>query len=262
MRKILEFQKNIPGELDLIQPLPESHIPYRDLILKPEYTRFKYSLPRGSSTFRVLPAIKGTTQWMTHIDAISHQNGRHANPKKIQSSAQSSAVCVFDRAREWMGKNKPELLYSKKNPNGHRLWGSKIAACWIIFGDSNRHSLGILLTSAFAGSAQNSNTGLGYQIHKLACQNPELLDSDAGYQIKATRSYSAGSKIPQTELAVCQSEKSLNEALGELTADDLNLICPIGDTIRQVSEELEWVLLAATIGQDLTDKIRAAHTSA
>ena len=199
---------------------------------------------------------------MTQIDAISHAHGRHANPKNIQSSAQSSAVCAFDLAREWMRRNQPELLYSKANPTGHKLWSSKIAACWILVGDSEHYSLGILLASAFAGSRQSTKTGLGYEILQLVSQNNHLLDADSGYQIKATRSFASGSKIPQTELNVCQSEKSLNEALGELSADDLKLVCPIGDTIRQVSVELEWVLLAATIGQDLTDKIRATYTSA
>ncbi len=258
MRKLIEFQTHTPGELSLIQAMPESHIPFRDLVLKPDYTGFKYSIPRGSSVFRVLPAITENKQWMMQIDAISHAHGRHANPKNIEPSA----VCVFDLARKWMSKNRPELVYSNKNPSGFKLWASKVAACWVIVGDSDHYSLGILLTSAFAGSKENSNTGLGYQIQKLVSQNPELLDADAGYQIKATRSFSPGSKIPQTELTVCQSEKTLNEALGELSAEDLNLICPIGDTIRQVSVDLEWVLLAATIGQDLTDKIRAAYTTA
>jgi hypothetical protein len=259
MRKTIEFQAHTPGELELIQPLPaSSHVPFRDIILKPEYTGHKHTLPRGSSTFRILPAIKGSSKWMTHIDAISHKNGRHAHPKSIDPF-----VCsVFDIAREWLKQNKPEELYSKDNQNGHKLWTSSVAACWILVGEGENTELRILLASAFAGSRQSARAGLGHQIMKLVRDNDQLLDADSGYQVQATRSFSSGSKFPQTELSVSRSAHSLNQALGELSPEDLALVCPIGDTIRQVSIELEWVLLAATIGQDLTDKIRAATTSA
>ncbi len=259
MKKIIEFQINTPGELELIQPLPvSSHAPFRDIVLKAEYAGYKYTLPRGSSTFRILPAIKGSSKWMTHIDAISHKNGRHAHPKSINPFACS----VFDIAREWLKQNQPELLYTKNNQNGHKLWASSVAACWILVGEGENTQLHILLNSAFAGSRQSSRAGLGYQISELVRHNSQLLDADAGYQVQVTRSFSPGSKFPQTELSVSRSARSLNQALGELSSEDLNLVCPIGDTIRQVSIEHEWVLLAATIGQDVTDKIRAATTSA
>lgn len=259
MRKIIEFQTHTPGELELIQPLSASlHVPFRDIILKPEYAGHKYTLPRGSSTFRILPAIKGSSKWMTHIDAISHKNGRHADPKSINPFACS----VFAVAREWLKQNQPKLLYSKTNQDGHKLWSSPVAACWILVGEGENTQLHILLNSAFAGSRQSSRAGLGFQISELVRHNSQLLDADAGYQVQATRSFSPGSKFPQTELSVSRSAHSLNQALGELSSEDLNLVCPIGDTIREISIEHEWVLLAATIGQDVTDKIRAATTSA
>lgn len=259
MRKIIEFQTHTPGELELIQPLPaSSHVPFRDIVLKAEYAGYKYTLPRGSSTFRILPALKDSSKWMTHIDAFSHKNGRHADPKSINPFTCS----VFAIAREWLKQNQPEMLFSKNFPNGHKLWASSVAACWILVGEGENTQLHILLNSAFAGSRQSTRAGLGYQISELVRHNSQLLDADAGYQVQVTRSFSAGSKFPQTELSVSRSARSLNQALGELSSEDLNLVCPIGDTIRQVSIEHEWVLLAATIGQDVTDKIRAATTSA
>jgi hypothetical protein len=35
-------------------------------------------------------------------------------------------------------------------------------------------------------------------------------------------------------------------------------VCPIENIIRQIDAEHEWALLAATIGQDVTAKIRAS----
>lgn len=258
MKRIIEFQAHTPGELELIQPLPAtSHVPFRDIILKPEYAELKYTLPRGSSTFRVLPAIKGSQKWLTHIDAISHMNGRHSHPNNTQPSASS----VFDLAREWLKQNQPEMLYSKTNQIGHKLWTSPVAACWVLVGEAENTELRILLASAFSGSRQSVRAGVGHQILELIRHNNQLLDADAGYQIKVTKSFSAGSKFPQTELSVARGTQSLNQSLGELSSDALNLVCPIGDTIRQITIEHEWVLLAATIGQEVTDKIRAAYTS-
>ncbi len=257
MKKIIEFQTHKPGELELISPLqPFTHAPFRDLILKPEYGGLKYTLPRGTSTFRILPAIKGNPEWMAQFDALNHANGRHAHPTTIEESASS----VFDTAGKWLRKNQPELTYSKSNPTGHKLWASRLAACWILVDGAEHPELRILLASAFAGSKQGAKSGLGHQILELVRQNSQLLNAEEGYYVKVTRSYPAGSKFPETQLSVNRTATSLNESLGELSSQDLNLVCPIGNAIRQIDTEHEWALLADTIGQDVTDKIRAAST--
>ncbi len=255
MKKIIEFQQNAPGELELISPLPaSSHTPFRDLILKPEYAGFKYTMPKGTSTFRVLPAIKGSPHWMASIHALSHANGRHAHPKTTQASASG----VFDTAQAWLKQHEPEMLYSKASPTGHKLWTSPLAACWILVDGPGQPKLRILLASSFAGARQGAKSGLGHQILELVRQNSHLLDTDEGYQVRITRAYSAGNKFPETDLSVTCTTTSLNECLGELSSDDLRLVCPIVNTIRQIDTEHEWALLAATIGQDTTAKIRAA----
>ena len=258
MKKIIEFQQHTPGELELISPLQASpHAQFRDLILKPDYAGLKYTLPMGTSTFRILPAIKGSPQWMAAIHALSHANGRHSHPKTTQASATS----VFDAAQAWLKHHEPEMLYSKSSPGGHRFWTSPLAVCWILVDGPGQPKLRILLASAFAGSRQGTRSGLGHQILELVTQNSQLLDADEGYQIRVTRAYSAGSKFPETQLTVNPTATSLNECLGELSSDDLRLVCPIENTIRQIDTECEWALLAATIGQDATAKIRAAATA-
>lgn len=257
MKKIIEFQQHKPGELDLISPLPASpHAPFRDLILKPEYAELKYALPKGTSTFRILPAIKGSPQWMASIHALSHANGRHAHPKTTQPSAAS----VFDIAQIWLKQNQLEMVYSKLTPTGHKLWTSPLAACWILVDGPGQPKLRILLASAFAGSRQGAKSGLGHQILELVRQNRHLLDADEGYQVRITRAYSAGNRFPETHLSAIRTTTSLKECLGELSSDDLRLVCPIGDTIRQIDTEHEWALLATTIGQDVTARIRAVST--
>ncbi len=255
MKKIIEFQENTPGELDLISPLPASaHTPFRDLILKPEFAELRYTLPKGTSTFRILPAIKGSPHWMASIHALSHANGRHAHPKTTQASASS----VFDTAQAWLKQHQPEMLYSKGTPGGHKLWTLPLAACWILVDGPVQPKLRIILASAFAGARQQAKSGLGHQIPELVRQNRHLLDADEGYQVRVTRAYPVGNKFPETQLSVNRTDSSLNECLGKLSSEDLRLVCPIGNTIRQIDPEHEWALLAATIGQDTTEKIRAA----
>lgn len=259
MKKVIEFQVHTPGKLELKSPLqPSNYIPFQDLLLAPEYSGKKYTLPKGTSTFRLLPALKGSDVWMASIDALDHGNGRHVHPKTFQPGAES----VLDTAKAWLKKHEPSLLYSKAEPTGHKFWIQKVAACWILIDGPPTPELRILITSEFPGSRQVAKPGLGHKLKELVQNKPELMDPNAGCQIKVTRAYSAGSKYPETQIAVHHTSTSLNEALGELSSEDLASVCPIMDTIRKTDTEQEWALLANAIGQDLVDKIRAATTAA
>lgn len=255
MKKLIEFQICKPGELDLISPLqPSNYVPYQDLVLQPDYSGLKYTLPKGTSTFRILPPI-GSGFWKANIDAYDHDHGRHADP----SFADPAATSVFDVARNWLRRNQPEALYSKTNPEGHKLWTSKLFACWILIDGPEPPELRLLIASAFAGGARSvAPPALGHQITQLVSQNKQTMEPDQGYQVKVTRSYSAGSKFPKTELSLHCSAVPIKDCIGELSAEDLNRLCPIRDTVRQIDAEQEWALLANAIGQDLAAKIRAA----
>jgi len=102
---------------------------------------------------------------------------------------------------------------------------------------------------------------LGHRLLELVRQNIQLLDANDGYQVRITRAYAAGNKFPETQLTVDRTTTSLNEFLGGLSSEEFRMVCPIGNTIRQIDTEHEWALLAATIGQDVTAKIRAASTA-
>ncbi len=256
MKKPLEFQVHEPGKLELIQPVrPSNRTPFQDLLLKHEYTGCKYTLPKGSSSFRLLPAIKGSPNWMQKVTALDHCNGRHTHPKSLRPDAPPS---VFDLAEQWLKQHQPQALWSKSNPNGYKLWGGQVAACWVLVDAPQVPKLGILIASTFGGSKQVPVAGLGYQIQDMVRKNPELLDPDEGSQITVTRSYEPGSKYPHTHLVWNQTNRSLNECLGDLSAEDLKLVCPIQDTIRQIEFDREWMLLSRVIGSELTEKIRDA----
>lgn len=251
MKTPIEFQPSSPNLISALTP--SSHQPFKDLLLKPRYAEKKYSLPKGTTTFRVLPPLMGTDIWMTTIHALDHNQGRHTHPKTTQSGATS----VYDIAREWLQQNQPDTLYRKNNPSGHKLWSSQLTATWIIIEGPEPPELRILVASDFAGSARSAaSAGLAHRIKEQVRQTPALLDPNAGYQLKLTRAYKPGSKYPETHISTNHTSASLGDLLGQLNAEDLNLICPIAETVRQVDAHEEWSLLAHVIGQELVDKIR------
>lgn len=247
MKNALEFQTHQPGELELIQPVT-NRAPFQDLILKHDFTRYKYTIPRGSNSFRLLPALNGSPSWYAPVRTLDHGHGRHAH----------SGSSVFEVARKWMLQHQPELLYSKANPNGYKLWGSQLMANWVLVEGIDKTKLGILISSAYSGSAQAPTKGLGYQIRQLVSNNPQLLDPDQGFEITIDRCYHKTERYPQTQLGINQTTRSLNECLATLESADLNAVCPIQDTIRYIEFDREWMLLEKLIGKDLSDKIRSA----
>lgn len=251
MKKPIEFQPSNPNLISALTP--SHHQPFQDLLLKPEYATRKYSLPKGTSTFRLLPGLKGCDHWMAAIASLDHGNGRHPHPK----TALPSATSVYDIARDWLKQHQPDTLYRKNNPSGHKLWSNQLTATWILIEGPEPPELRILIASDFAGSARSgASAGLAHRIKEQVQQNPELLNPDAGYQLKVTRAYSTGSRFPETHISSNQTSTSLNELLAQLTSSDLGAVCPITDTIRQVDTNEEWSLLAKAIGQELADKIR------
>lgn len=114
----------------------------------------------------------------------------------------------------------------------------------------------LLISSAYAGGRQPANPNLAFKIHELVSRNEDVLDLDAGYQVKITRAYSAGSRFPETELSVNQTSTSLNELLGQLPSEDLAQVCPITESIRQIEPKMQWALLANVTGPELAHKIR------
>lgn len=252
MKTPIEFQPSSPNLISALTP--SSHQPFQDLLLKAEYADKKYRLPKGTTTFRVLPPLMGTDVWMTTIHALDHNQGRHPHPKTTHTGATS----VYDIAREWLQQHLPDALYSKNNRSGHKLWSTRLTATWIIIEGPEPPELRILVASDFAGSARSAaSAGLAHRIKEQVRQAPALLDPTAGYQLKLIRAYKPGSRYPETHISTNQTATSLSDLLGQLNSEDLNLICPIADTVRQVDDHDEWSLLAKVIGQELVDKIRS-----
>ena len=257
MKKPIEFKPSTPDQCDIASPWQRPEAQFQDLILKPAYKYLKAKLPQGIYTIRVLPMIQGGKYWWMPIEALPHTKGHHPHPKT--TSSVPDAQSVFDVARSWLKQNAPRSLYDKSTGNGFKLWSNPMAACWLIVQHGNSIHLKLLLASAFAGTRHGRNTGLAHQILMFVKENPDLLNPDTKHAIEITRSMIEGGLFPETRLQLKTMNHTLNETIAELPSEELRMICPIEQTIRQIEPEEEWKLLERTIGSEWTSKIRAAN---
>ena len=86
----------------------------------------------------------------------------------------------------------------------------------------------------------------------------ELLDPESMCELQITRSMPKNSEYLETEFQLIQSDRSLNECIAELPAEQIRMVCPVEQTIRQIDQDDEWKLLEKAIGSQWTDKIRSS----
>jgi len=251
MKKNIEFKESNNDTTDLLSRWTKPKNQFDDLILKPEYTHAKARLPEGTSTIRVLPAIKGGLCWWIPIHALSYPGGQHAHPKTHEPNTQS----VFDEARAWFRENAPKALYTKSAGKGFKLWTQPMAACWLLVTNNGQTDLKLLVASAFTGTTER-RPGLAHQLMEFVQSHQELLNPDAMHAIEVTRSLPEDGKYMETEFQIVESEHSLNECIAELPSEQIRMVCPVEHAIRQIEKDEEWKLLEKAIGIQWTDKIR------
>jgi len=255
MKKNIEFKESNNDTTDLLSRWTKPKNQFDDLILKPEYTHAKARLPEGTSTIRVLPAIKGGLCWWIPIHALSYPGGQHAHPKTHEPNTQS----VFDKARAWFKENAAKALYTKSAGKGFKLWSQPMAGCWLLVTRDGKTDLRLLVASAFAGTNEKKS-GLAYQLMEFVHQHQELLDPEAKIEIQLARSLPKGSKYLETELQKVESEHTLDECIAELPSEQIRMVCPVEQTIRRIEPEDEWKLLEKAIGTPWMDRIRESST--
>lgn len=251
MKKNIEFQESNTDTPDLISRWTKPKNQFDDLILTPEHRDAKARLPEGKCTIRVLPAIKGGQCWWIPIHALSYTGGQHAHPKTHEPNAQS----VFDLARTWFKQHASKALYTKSAGKGFKLWTQPMAACWLLVTIDGHTNLKLLVASAFAGTTERKPR-LAHQLMKFVQQHQQLLDSEAKCKIEVTRSLPEGGGYLETTFRVLESKHSLAKCIDELPPEQIQMACPVEQTIRQIEFEDEWKLLEKAIGKPWVDKIR------
>jgi hypothetical protein len=233
---------------------------FEDLIFKDEFTNRKLKLETGYNWIRILPALLESNTWMLNIPTINTKHARFAHPRTLQKG--SSA---FDRAYRWFAKNAPDQLYNRNNPTGFRLLCSSLCACWCVVEDkAGKVEVRLFIDSANDG-AKGGSPGLGFLIGLLPKERDEdgnlvedPIQANRGALVCIEKSQPAGVKYPAYTLRAGRLPAPIQSFLDRMDDAEIDVLCPIEQTIRVVTEEEQWQHLARVVGADIASKIRSS----
>jgi hypothetical protein len=236
---------------------------YEDLILSEEYQDRRLQLKMGPNWLRILPAQDKSilSNWLLPVYALTFKEGKFAHPKTLTPNAKS----VFDIAYTWLSKHKPQMLFSKQHTSGVRLLTDPIALFWVAVDEGAGPVFRLLQASGYDGSRGGSQ-GLGYQIWKLACQHalapgefaPDAADPEEGVQICIEKVQAAGAKYPSYRLQRGQNKVPMELVMMKMSKEECEILCPIEQTVRELSTENQWARLATLIPKPVVEEMRAS----
>ncbi len=262
-RNKIEFA---PAPVNGQQSAPWEYKPatiYEDLIFKNEFADRKLKLEAGPNWLRIVPALMTSKHWMLHVPAVSMKHGRFAHPRTFQRGGQ----CVFDRAYRWFAANEPDKLYNRANPSGHRLLCDSLCAFWCLQETkAGAVEARLFIGSSFQGSRKNQ-AGLGFRIWQHLTERDDDVDvvSDPmhpnhGTMICIEKSEPGASRTPVYQIRVGRRSSPIQELLDRMEPSEFDALCPIEDTIRELSDEEQWEHLVRVIGEEAAARIRDAGT--
>ena len=235
--------------------------PYEDLIFKDELADKKLILKNGQNWIRVVPALAGSDNWMTHVTAVAMHHGRFPHPRTFEKGRE----CVFERAYEWFAANAPEQLYNRSNPEGHRLLCDNLCAFWCLLenkagGVESRLFLG----SSRKGSPKNE-AGLGRRIWQMMTEPDHDVDAitdplnpEHGAMICIDKTQAPRAKYPVYHLRVGRQAGPIQNLFDRMESSEFKLLRPIEQTIRELSEDEQYEHLVRVVGADTASEIRSS----
>lgn len=232
---------------------------YQDLILKPEFASRRLKFETGTTWFRIVPALPGSTVgWLQGIHALQYTKGRHIHPKTITPGAKS----VFDHAYAWLKANQPESLYSKANKEGYRLLSDPLSLCWVLAEEEGKHVARLILVSGYDGS-RGGNAGLGHQIWQLAQETDEdgkLLGDPAhpltGVQLCVEKRQTPGARYASYTLKRGRVVAPIQDMLAKMDPEEVAALTPLEEVVHLPTEDEEWDLLLNVLDSETIEKIR------
>jgi hypothetical protein len=262
MKKTIEFKTTNPDEKQGFTPWIKSAqtTKYKDLVIKPEYATRRFSFPSGDTWFRIVPALKASSKnSFLGVHAIQYKGGRHAHARTLTPEHRS----VFDQAYRWFLKHQPEALYSKSNKEeGHRLLADPLLLFWIVTEVQGKPVLRLMLASGYDG-LRGGNEGLGHQIWALSKELDEdgkligdPTDPELGVQICVTKTQAPGSKYATYRLKRGRIPAPVDQILAGMDKEELDLLTPLENVVRILTEEEEWQALEQVIDSETVRKIR------
>ncbi len=231
-----------------------------DLIFKDGFTKLK--LENGPNWFRVVPPMMEADNWMAYVPVVEMGHGRYVHPSAFRENAKSA----FDLAENWYKANAPEEWNSRDNPSGHRFRRRSQAACWcLVENKAGGVHARLFLGSTFEGGGKNgSPAGLGHRLWvKLTEPDPDVdaiadpVDSMEGTMICVEKEQEKGARYPVCHVRVGRRASPIQDLLDRMEPAEFDLLRPVEDTLRELSEEEEWEHLGRVIGGKMADLIRS-----
>ncbi len=235
---------------------------YRNLALKPEFRDRIHRFPVGESTVRVIPPLAGSTHgWLLGCHVLKYVGGQHLHPRSLTPGALS----VFDLAYRWIVKNKPELLFSKRRPDGYRLLADPLSVCGLLVEAPGTRAVTVkwLVAGAYDGS-RGGVPGLGHSIWNVFQGKDKAgkLIADPGDlancpDLVVNRVQPKGARYPSYSLQLGHTPAPISEWLDRMDPSELDLMRPLENVVHIPGAEEEWELLKNVLPPELVAKIRA-----
>lgn len=236
---------------------------YEDLILKPEFEERKLQVPIGQTWLRIVPKQEDSilSSWMMPVHALGFKEGKFAHSKSLKANSKS----VYDIAYAWLHKNKPQMLFSKQHPTGVRLLTDPVALFWCVVDLGQGPVIRLFQASGYDGT-RGGVPGLGFSCWRLATRDPiapgeyspDAADFDQGVQICIEKSQPAEAKYPSYRLFRGQMPVPFGPILDLLSPEEKEVLCPVEQTVRELTPEEQWIKLATMIPKEIVEQIKAS----
>lgn len=266
MKKPIEFINNEGSAPDPIGKSREAG--FKDIVCKEEFRDLAIRFRQGLSWLRFLPSVKGSLfEWMMPLDIHQDIAGTtFASPRSFDPNAHS----VFEAARLWFRRHKPDALYSKEgNQNGLKLYPKRVGASWVIEEQAPEgERLRIFIRSLYDGS-RGGTTGLAYNILREAKSRDnepgsptvgqlihgDIIEPTGGKLVKIERMQSDKSEYANYKIGIGKNPAPINHFMALLTEKENNLIVPLEKTIYIPSEDEQKEILRRYIGDNIFTQI-------
>jgi len=232
---------------------------YEDLILKPEFLERRLRFQPGQTWFRILPALASSKYgWMMPLHVLGFTGGRFCHPRTYARGVKSA----FDSAYAWSKEHVPTALYSKTNKAGVRLLSDPMCLFWVLQEQKGQYTLRLILASAYDGS-RGGAPGLGHKIWALTRQRDEtgapvadVVSAEGGVLVSVEKQQPKGAKYPSYHLTLGRQPRPVAELLKLTDPEEQQVLCPLENTVRRLTEEEEWEHLGKLMAPDTVQRIR------
>lgn len=229
---------------------------WQDFVVKPEYKKLVKYWPEGRIDLRFLPPLPGgESSWITVREVLS--------PFGAGFRVIVREDGMIAKANWYLKKNRKDLLASKDNQNGFKLWGTPEAFAWGLWFDGDKPRLGIF-SSSFSSASSSPMKQIVDQTVLLEPnpggtpqpKYPSLVEASAGRYVSVTRA-PKGTKAPAL-VSIGSQDAPLQPLLDKLSDEEFSLLKNLDQVFHETNEAEEIAILSRYIGNELTEEIRKA----